>query len=156
MCALTEGSRFKGKTVAAAFDILPSQVSRIRSGYRERSAKGLVHQMGRPPLLSPAQLRQARAMLNRCHCPAAHSQPQSHQKPQNAAPSQSRVSARQGSPLMTIGVAAGEALDDGEAECRTVTLDPPQPREFVGQVLGPRAPHDDRIRPHPRAGEPLS
>ena len=63
MCALTEGSRFQGKTVAAAFDILPSQVSRIRSRYRERSAKGLVHQMCRPPLLSPAQLRQARAML---------------------------------------------------------------------------------------------
>ncbi len=60
ICALTEGSRFQGKTVAATFGILPSQVSRIRSRYREHGAKGLVHQMGRPPLLSPTQLRQAR------------------------------------------------------------------------------------------------
>ncbi len=60
ICALTEGSRFQGKTVAAAFGVLPSQVSRIRSRYREHGAKGLVHQMGRPPLLSTAQLRQAR------------------------------------------------------------------------------------------------
>ena len=60
ICALTEGSRFQGKTVAAAFGILPSQVSRIRSRYREHGARGLVHQMGRPPILSPAQLRQAR------------------------------------------------------------------------------------------------
>ena len=60
ICALTEGSRFQGKTVAAAFGIHPSQVSRIRSRYREHGARGLVHQMGRPPLLSPARLRQAR------------------------------------------------------------------------------------------------
>ena len=60
ICALTEGSRFQGKTVAAAFGVLPSQVSRIRSRYREHGARGLVHQMGRPPLLSPTQLRQAR------------------------------------------------------------------------------------------------
>ena len=60
ICALTEGSRFQGKTVAAAFGIQPSQVSRIRSRYREHGAGGLVHQMGRPPLLSPARLRQAR------------------------------------------------------------------------------------------------
>ena len=60
ICALTEGSRFQGKTVAAAFGIQPSQVSRIRSRYREHGARGLVHQMGRPPLLSPARLRQAR------------------------------------------------------------------------------------------------
>src|ERR1017187_4937268 len=53
ICALTEGSRFQGKTVAAAFGIQPSQVSRIRSRYREHGARGLVHQMGRPPLLSP-------------------------------------------------------------------------------------------------------
>ena len=61
ICALTEGSRFQGKTVAAAFGILPSQVPRIRSRYREHGARGLVHQMGRPPILSPARLRQARA-----------------------------------------------------------------------------------------------
>ena len=60
ICALTEGSRFQGKTVAAAFGIQPSQVSRIRSRYREHGARGLVHQMGRPPILSPARLRQAR------------------------------------------------------------------------------------------------
>ena len=60
ICALTEGSRFRGKTVAAAFGILPSQVSRIRSRYREHGARGLARQMGRPPILSPARLRQAR------------------------------------------------------------------------------------------------
>ena len=43
ICALTEGSRFQGKTVAAAFGIQPSQVSRIRSRYREHGARGLVH-----------------------------------------------------------------------------------------------------------------
>ena len=31
ICSLTEGSRFQGKTVAAAFGIAPSQVSRIRA-----------------------------------------------------------------------------------------------------------------------------
>src|ERR1035437_9605619 len=60
ICALTEGSRFQGRTVAAAFGIQPSQVSRIRSRYREHGARGLVDQMGRPPILSPARLRQAR------------------------------------------------------------------------------------------------
>src|ERR1039457_681060 len=60
ICALTEGSRFQGRTVAAAFGIQPSQVSRIRTRYRERGARGLIHQMGRPPMLSPARLRQAR------------------------------------------------------------------------------------------------
>ena len=60
ICALTEGSRFQGKTVAAVFGIQPSQVSRIRRRYREHGARGLVHQMGRPPILSPARLRQAR------------------------------------------------------------------------------------------------
>jgi hypothetical protein len=60
ICALTEGSRFQGKTVAAAFGIAPSQVSRIRASYRQHGASGLVHQMGRPPILSPARLRQAR------------------------------------------------------------------------------------------------
>ena len=60
ICALTEGSRFRGKTIAAAFGILPSQVSRIRSRYREHGARGLARQMGRPPILSPARLRQAR------------------------------------------------------------------------------------------------
>jgi hypothetical protein len=53
ICSLTEGSRFQGKTVAAAFGIQPSQVSRIRSRYREHGARGLVHQTGRPPILSP-------------------------------------------------------------------------------------------------------
>ena len=61
ICSLTEGSRFQGKTVAAAFGIAPSQVSRIRASYRQHGARGLVHQMGRPPILSPARLRQARA-----------------------------------------------------------------------------------------------
>jgi hypothetical protein len=60
ICSLTEGSRFQGKTVAAAFGLQPSQVSRIRSRYRQHGARGLVHQMGRPPILSPARLRQAR------------------------------------------------------------------------------------------------
>ena len=60
ICSLTEGSRFQGRTVAAAFGIQPSQVSRIRSRYRAHGAKGLVHQMGRPPILSTARLRQAR------------------------------------------------------------------------------------------------
>src|SRR5712691_616643 len=60
ICALTEGSRFQGRTVAAAFGIQPSQVSRIRSRYREHGARGLARQMGRPPILSPARLRQAR------------------------------------------------------------------------------------------------
>src|ERR1017187_4790766 len=60
ICSLTEGSRFQGKTVAAAFGLQPSQVSRIRTRYRQHGAKGLVHQMGRPPLLSLARLRQAR------------------------------------------------------------------------------------------------
>jgi hypothetical protein len=46
ICALTEGSRFQGKTVAAAFGILPSRVSRIRSRCRERGARGLARQMG--------------------------------------------------------------------------------------------------------------
>src|SRR5258708_29462099 len=58
ICSLTEGSRFQGRTVAAAFGIQPSQVSRIRSRYREHGARGLVHQMGRPPLLSATRLRQ--------------------------------------------------------------------------------------------------
>src|ERR1039458_8583606 len=40
ICSLTEGSRFQGKTVAAAFAIQPSQVSRIRSRYREHGATG--------------------------------------------------------------------------------------------------------------------
>ena len=62
ICSLTEGSRFQGRTVAAAFGIAPSQVSRIRSRYREHGAKGLVHQMGRPPILSPARLRHARQL----------------------------------------------------------------------------------------------
>ena len=61
ICSLTGGSRFQGKTVAAAFGIAPSQVSRIRTSYRQHGARGLVHQMGRPPILSPARLRQARA-----------------------------------------------------------------------------------------------
>ncbi|HUY50911.1 MAG TPA: helix-turn-helix domain-containing protein [Streptosporangiaceae bacterium] len=60
ICSLTEGSRFQGKTVAAAFGVQPSQVSRIRSRYREHGARGLAHQMGRPPILSAARLRQAR------------------------------------------------------------------------------------------------
>src|SRR5271169_5054855 len=60
ICSLTEGSRFQGRTVAAAFGIQASQVSRIRSRYREHGARGLVHQMGRPPILSSARLRQAR------------------------------------------------------------------------------------------------
>ena len=60
ICSLTEGSRFQGRTVAAAFGIQPSQVSRIRSRYREHGASGLVHQMGRPPILSAARLRRAR------------------------------------------------------------------------------------------------
>src|SRR5271166_5976215 len=60
ICSLTEGSRFQGRTVAAAFGIQPSQVSRIRSRYREHGARGLVYQMGRPPILSSARLRQAR------------------------------------------------------------------------------------------------
>src|ERR1035438_9184281 len=60
ICSLTEGSRFQGRTVAAAFGIQPSQVSRIRSHYREHGARGLIHQMGRPPLLSPSQLNYAR------------------------------------------------------------------------------------------------
>src|SRR6266571_1840491 len=60
ICALTEGSRFQGRTVAAAFGTQPSQVSRIRSRYREHGARGLIHQMGRPPILSAARLRQAR------------------------------------------------------------------------------------------------
>ena len=60
ICSLTEGSRFQGRTVAAAFGIQPSQVSRIRARYREHGARGLARQMGRPPILSPARLRQAR------------------------------------------------------------------------------------------------
>ena len=52
-CSLTEGSRFQGKTVAAAFGLQPSQVSRIRSRYRAHGARGLVHQMGRPPISAP-------------------------------------------------------------------------------------------------------
>src|ERR1035437_6902824 len=60
ICSLTEGSRFQGRTVAAAFGIQPSQVSRIRSRYRQHGASGLARQMGRPPLLSSARLRQAR------------------------------------------------------------------------------------------------
>src|ERR1039457_2182249 len=53
ICALTEGSRFQGKTVAAAFGIQPSQVSRTRPRSREPGAGGLVHKRARPPLLSP-------------------------------------------------------------------------------------------------------
>src|SRR5258708_7698557 len=60
ICSLTEGSRFQGKTAAAAFGLQPSQVSRIRSRYRQHGARGLARQMGRPPILSPARLRQAR------------------------------------------------------------------------------------------------
>jgi hypothetical protein len=60
ICSLTEGSRFQGRTVAAAFGIQPSQVSRIRSRYRQHGASGLARQMGRPPILSAARLRQAR------------------------------------------------------------------------------------------------
>src|SRR5258708_4127690 len=60
ICSLTEGSRFQGKTVAAAFGLQHCQVSRIRSRYRQHGARGLVHQMGRPPILSPARLRRAR------------------------------------------------------------------------------------------------
>src|ERR1039458_3024825 len=40
ICSLTEGSRFQGRTVAAAFGIQPSQVSRIRARYREHGARG--------------------------------------------------------------------------------------------------------------------
>src|SRR6266700_7152551 len=53
ICSLTEGSRFQGRTVAAAFGIQPSQVSRIRTRYREHGARGLVHQMGRPRSSAP-------------------------------------------------------------------------------------------------------
>src|SRR5258707_4199292 len=59
ICSLTEGSRFQGKTVAAAFGIQPSQVSRIRSRYREHGARSLVHQRGRTPILSSARLLHA-------------------------------------------------------------------------------------------------
>src|ERR1039457_2478510 len=59
ICSLTEGSRFQGRTVAGAFGIQPSQGSRIRSRSRAHGAKGLAHQMGRPPILSTARLRQA-------------------------------------------------------------------------------------------------
>src|SRR5260370_32469677 len=71
ICSLSEGSRFQGKTVAAAFGIQPSQVSRIRSRYREHGASGLIHQMGRPPILSSARLRQARAWGGHGLCTAA-------------------------------------------------------------------------------------
>src|ERR1035441_745541 len=56
-CSLPKASRFQARTGAAAFGIQPSQVSRTRSRYREHGARGLVHQMGRPPILRPAPLR---------------------------------------------------------------------------------------------------
>src|ERR1035437_1978515 len=64
---LTEGSRFQGRTVAAAFGIQPSQVSRIRSRYRQHGASGLARQMGRPPILSAARLQQARQWAGQGH-----------------------------------------------------------------------------------------
>src|SRR5258708_14323293 len=75
ICSLTEGSRFQGKTVAAAFGIQPSQVSRIRSRYRQHGARGLVHQMGRPPILSPARLRRAPPRAGHGRTPAPISPP---------------------------------------------------------------------------------
>src|ERR1019366_9538087 len=60
ICSLTEGSRFQGRTVAAAFGIQPSQVSRFRPRSPQQAARGLARQVGRPPTLSSARLRQAR------------------------------------------------------------------------------------------------
>ena len=61
ICSLTEGSRFQGtdrrRRVRPA--ALPG-VADPRSRYRQHGARVLVHQMGRPPILSPARLRRAR------------------------------------------------------------------------------------------------
>src|ERR1039457_3856539 len=60
ICSLTEGSRFQGRTVAAAFGIQPSQVSRVPPRSGAPGARGWAPQRGPPPILSPARLRQAR------------------------------------------------------------------------------------------------
>jgi transcriptional regulator with XRE-family HTH domain len=113
ICALTEGSRFQGKTVAAAFGIQPSQVSRIRSRYREHGARGLVHQMGRPPILSPARLRQARTWAGQGLTHAEIGR--------KLGVSRSRISEliKQHGVLLTPGTLPGDADDTG--------ADPPAP-----------------------------
>src|SRR5260221_13609525 len=45
-------------------------------------------------------------------------------------------------PHGTFGIPAGEALHDREVERRAITVDRPQPRDLLGQVLGLRARHD--------------
>ena len=107
ICALTEGSRFQGKTVAAAFGIQPSQVSRIRSRYREHGARGLVHQMGRPPILSPARLRQARTWAGQGLTHAEIGR--------RLGMSRSRISEliKQHGVLLTPGTLSGDADDTG-------------------------------------------
>ena len=107
ICALTEGSRFQGKTVAAAFGIQPSQVSRIRSRYREHGARGLVHQTGRPPILSPARLRQARTWAGQGLTHAEIGR--------KLGVSRSRISEliKQHGVLLTPGTLSGDADDTG-------------------------------------------
>ena len=59
ICALTE-SGVSGNTAAALFGLTPVQISRIRGQYRKNGSAGLARRRGRPPSLTPAQVRQAR------------------------------------------------------------------------------------------------
>jgi DNA-binding CsgD family transcriptional regulator len=57
--ALTE-SGVSGSTAAGLFSLTAVQVSRIRGEYRQHGSAGLARKRGRPPALTPAQVRQAR------------------------------------------------------------------------------------------------
>jgi hypothetical protein len=60
ICALTE-SGVSGNTAAGLFGMTAVQISRIRGAYRRHGAAGLARRRGRPPSLTPAQVRQARS-----------------------------------------------------------------------------------------------
>jgi hypothetical protein len=59
MVSLTQ-ARYPVMTVAAVFGVHPNYLSTLRKTAREQGSAGLVKTMGRPAMLSPAQLAQAR------------------------------------------------------------------------------------------------
>jgi hypothetical protein len=82
------------------------------------------------------------------------SRPQSYQKRQNAAPSQSSVLARQGRNSEPVAAHSGRpasmlAKPSITARSSAVPVNGPQPRDLADHVLGLRARNDDRIHPHP-------
>jgi transposase len=66
LVALTESGALSVKDAAAAFGLRPEDVSRLRTGYfRDGPAALAPKRPGRPPALTPAQVRQARAWAGR-------------------------------------------------------------------------------------------